>query len=595
MAADSREMKMMNSIRQHCMTLACLVLLAFASLWPQHGYAVDPFADYGMAMYERPALPAAQSEVTFPPGLLKLWTKALQRPEVELQRMVIDSMALAHRQGLPDVGELRPDLRKILRAPDQSLDLVRAAANALIALESRNDADLLAEVAVRHGGTVAQIVEPALATWKSNVMKEVWLERVRSRVSSSLSMVMAIEGLGKIGASEARDALAEIVKQPRAPASVRMASAQVLARLDSSGLVELAQLIRSGSSESNPLPAVLAIELLSAQNGADSVAMLEDLLDHPSHAVQSGALAQLLRIDPELVDSHIDRFADSSDAGIRTTCARSMIATKKVQRIEQLAAILDDENPSLRREVSTALVNLASVAQLKEEVIQRVSDVLNQDSWRGCEQASVVLAKLDYDPAGPRMVELLAHDRGEVKVAAAWGLTQLKIEELLPAMLAHAQGVNDLAPAVREQVAHLFIAMGDQRYAAAVPLMREYLPKNFTIGTNARAAAAWALGLVYEDDPQADLVNIMLERLNDTRSVEPELSEVRRMCAVSLGRMKAEAALPVLRENGGTEAPASHASDWAIQRMTGEPMPVFPPRQTEIGGWFLSPIPETSY
>jgi HEAT repeat protein len=275
-----------------------------------------------------------------------------------------------------------------------------------------------------------------------------------------------------------------------------------------------------------------------------------------------------------------------------------MIAKKSVDRIEPLCELLNDVNPSLRRQVAAALLELAEVENLEQEILTRLTDVQNRNEWRACEQACFVLAKLDHKPSGERMVELLGHERGEVKVASAWGLTQLRIEALLPDMLDHAQSVydgfkskqlNDNMPGVSLHVAHLFIAFGDQRYSEAHPLLREYLPKSYTLGYEARPAAAWALGMLYEDDPQEDLAKIMVERMSDN-GMEPEISHVQQMCAISLGRMKAESGLGALRKFANSDSDLGRACYWSIERMTGETAPPGRTLTGEIGGWFLEPI-----
>ena len=207
-----------------------------------------------------------------------------------------------------------------------------------------------------------------------------------------------------------------------------------------------------------------------------------------------------------------------------------------------------------------------------------------------------MLTKLEHRPSGRRMVELLGHQRGEVQVAAAWGLTKLRIEELLPDMLDHAQSIydgfrsgvlNDNMPGVSLHIAHLFIAFGDQTYEAAEPLLLEYIPKDHSLGLESRAAAAWALGLLHEGDADSDLVPIFVARLYDN-AIDPDTHELRSMCAISLGRMMAESALPDLRQLAATSMPACY---WAIERMTGEP----PPEEVThdpaiVNDWFLAPI-----
>ena len=135
-------------------------------------------------------------------------------------------------------------------------------------------------------------------------------------------------------------------------------------------------------------------------------------------------------------------------------------------------------------------------------MIESVVEIQSKKQWQGCEQANYVLGVLKHFPAGARMVELLGHQRGEVKVSSAWGLNQLRLKEHLPAMLEHAQSIwdgfqskqlNGLTRGMTLHQAFLFNAFGDQRYQPAKSLMRKYVPKNFEIGADARIAAVWAL------------------------------------------------------------------------------------------------------
>jgi HEAT repeat protein len=245
------------------------------------------------------------------------------------------------------------------------------------------------------------------------------------------------------------------------------------------------------------------------------------------------------------------------------------------------------------------LLQLAEDPGLRKQVIVESMRVLRQDQWRGCEQACVLLARLDHKDSGRRMVELLGHERGEVTVAAAWGLTQLRVEALLPDMLDHAQSVfdgfragqlNDDMPGASLHVAHLFIALGDRKYGPADPLLRQYLPKDFSLGAESRAAAAWAVGFLYEEDPQQDLVALLAGRLNDIGGLEPELDVVRQMCAVSLGRMNVESSRDDLRKYAGSGGGVPGACSWALERITGEKPPPIEPQVRPVDDWFLAPL-----
>jgi hypothetical protein len=141
------------------------------------------------------------------------------------------------------------------------------------------------------------------------------------------------------------------------------------------------------------------------------------------------------------------------------------------------------------------------------------------------------------------------------------------------------------------QAQQLHQLFGILRYRDADPLLREYVPKE-QIDTRARSAAFWALGLIHEDESDCDLAPVFAERLADVTSLPPESGIVRWMAAVGLGRFKAASQLETLRrfaERDTMFAESGIASYWAIERITGEPMPPEPVETMRIGGWFLEP------
>ena len=193
------------------------------------------------------------------------------------------------------------------------------------------------------------------------------------------------------------------------------------------------------------------------------------------------------------------------------------------------------------------------------------------------------------------MVELLGHQRGEVKVSSAWGLNQLKLEEHLPEMLEHAQSIwdgfqskqlNGLTRGMTLHQAFLFNAFGDQRYQPAKPLMRKYVPKNFEIGADARIAAVWALGMLHENDPETGLAAALDGRIKDNGQF-PELEGVRNMAAVSLGRMKSVPNLDTLYQFADE---GLAGAQWALHHMEGRELPNPSPNRVFIDDWFLSPV-----
>jgi hypothetical protein len=149
-----------------------------------------------------------------------------------------------------------------------------------------------------------------------------------------------------------------------------------------------------------------------------------------------------------------------------------------------------------------------------------------------------------------------------------------------------------------EQVSYLFQLFGNQRYAAADPLMRKYIPKmspGIEYAGYARPAAVWALGCIHENQASPELTQAFSERLKDAVSPFPERDIVRRMSAVSLARMGSRSELGTLRSFIHEDGPGRFtgpACRWGVWHLTGEVIPQPPPLVTGMNDWFLVPRQE---
>ena len=180
--------------------------------------------------------------------------------------------------------------------------------------------------------------------------------------------------------------------------------------------------------------------------------------------------------------------------------------------------------------------------------------------YRGVEQALLLLGALDHKNVAGVAVELLEHDHPRVLVTAAWALRVLQVKETLPSMLDRAIRVSHVFLGGRskratmggavgmDQVAHLFDAFGQMKYREAEDLLRKYIPKNLDIGENSRPAAITAIGKLYQDDPDPELVGQLVARLHDWESDPAEINLVCSMSAIALGRMNAESAMKDLEK-----------------------------------------------
>jgi hypothetical protein len=135
---------------------------------------------------------------------------------------------------------------------------------------------------------------------------------------------------------------------------------------------------------------------------------------------------------------------------------------------------------------------------------------------------------------------------------------------------------------------------GEGKYAPAEAALRGIVPPKTPAGFETRAAACWALGLLHEGKAVPELSGMLAGRLAAVNPFDVEDARVRRMSAISLGRMRAKDGLPTLREFYTDGKPSleavNNACGWAIEQITGEKMP--PPgivRAPQLG-WFLVPL-----
>jgi hypothetical protein len=142
------------------------------------------------------------------------------------------------------------------------------------------------------------------------------------------------------------------------------------------------------------------------------------------------------------------------------------------------------------------------------------------------------------------------------------------------------------------QVAQLAYSLGRANYRPAAAVLAQFVPKQFNIGAESRAAAIWALGVIHEKAPPEEIVHALIERVGDESVTLPEDMRVRRMAAVALGRMKAHDAQETLRKyyyGKLTVEPFPNACGWALEQISGDKLPASGTVTVVQTGWFLEP------
>ncbi|MFL5342780.1 MAG: hypothetical protein ACJ8F7_21820 [Gemmataceae bacterium] len=542
-----------------------------------------------------PDIPKARVVKVFSPRLIPLWLQALDRPEADLKYQAATTIALAHRRGMPGLSATVEPLLRAIDQPGQHATVRLAAAQALITLDARDAAKSLFAHSQADGVEMRNLVEPALAVWDFEPARAVWLERTNHTGLPRRSDLLAIRALGQVREAKAAPRLRELAASPGTDPIVRLEAAKSLGTIQRSGLEPLAEQI---AGEKETAAQLVAASLLRHHRGDVVATIQQRLAVEAGPAAAAVALDGLLDGDPGRVLPLIPTLLANSDAEVRAKAVEAFRRKLPLQDVPAVAGLLDDPHPKVRVSARKSLREAA--AQHGSAVRQEAMRAVAADRWRALEQAAILLGQLGHKPAGQRLVELLRFDRPEVFVAAAWALRKLAIPETLPDQLREidrrwqeAEKFNAAAPRemIDLEVSQLAQSLGRAKYTDAAPVLARFIPKLARIGPLARVAAIWALSLI-QPVPPPGLVRELIGRVTDDATMMPEDLRVRRMSAVALGRLRADTALPALRKyypKRLTTDGFSNACGWALERITGEPLPRTGVTEVAQTGWFLEP------
>jgi HEAT repeat protein len=582
-------------------SLLCLVV-SFVAMPARAAGVIDS------PMYRDPDVPASRYLIVYSDKPKKLWLKALARPEADLKRKAAEVIVLAHRNGVKGLESTVAPLSAVLEEGEDRAVVRLAVARALIALDARSTAAILYKSAKAGDADLRDQVEVALARWDYRPIREMWLARLGDPAVRPRDLMLAIRCLGSVREKRAADRFRELMLSDRTLPSVRLHAARALGAVRGEGLEKDAGTLAEDTSRRGIPSRLSAVGLLRRHSSKEAVALLQRLSRDREPAVTAVAVARLLEIDSKLALPALDHLLASPDASVRSFGVEVLFRHRTEKHVRLLGERLDDLHPDVRMKARGSLYELASKKELRQPIIDVAMEVLGRvtGSWRGLEQAAILLTQLDHKPAARRLLELLESDRAEVYVTAGWGLRKLAVRDMLPGVLSYvnAELSRQMAGASRKrgamvdhQLSQLNQFMGQQRYAEADRVLQRFIPHLLNpIVDEARAAAIHALGLIHQGKKApAGLVKALLARLADVASMPPEDARVRQMSAITLGRLKAKEALELLKRFGPSEPrmatnPLPNSCAWAVSQITGEKMPPAETIRHQLTLGFLVPL-----
>lgn len=574
------------------------VLLAAAQplgpIVPEDGGLID------LPMLRDPALAVPESVIEFDPRYKPMWLLAMNRPEFDLRLDSIEAFAEVSRDGMTGLDDVVPALMDRL-SNDENIKVRLAAADALAVFDARQAADpmLVASQDLRNVGSgMVLAVDPSLAVWSHAPAVPVWMARLEQVNADPTRAASAMRSLATVKATDAIAPLLDVAIAPNQRVDLRLEAGRALGHIATQGLVEDAQRLAQGAR----LDRQIAVMMLGSHTDVEAVALLRTLAVDDDPATAAAALGVLNTIDPAVVVGMAAELVDRNDANVRYQAAEALATDGSDESIVLLGELLNDRSVAVRNRAREALVVFAAQSDLGGAVRAELADALERDGWRGLEQSALLAGIIDDKTTSGRLTQLLDHDRAEVRLATAAALRQLAVPETMPMMLDRAKVLTEVysdstlgkAAAFGRETTQLFMAFGENRFAPAEAVMKQYIPKSSGFDGDARAAAVYALGKLYEGQLNNEYVGAFRGRLSDINPMDPEYDLVRRFAAIGLGRMNAQAATGVLNRFASDEATTEvgAACRWSITRITGQAPPEPEPIVSRPRDFFLVPLDE---
>ncbi len=563
-------------------------------------------------MMSQPVVKTTPVTLSYSPRLVPLWIQALKGSESAVQRQAAQAIYRASFFKVPDLETTIPHLQAVLAETKGNRSTRLAMAHALIQLEAREAAPLFFEVTKEGDFELCMLVEPALAAWKDQSVRQLWKQRLKNPLTSQGLTLLAIRQLAAVQEQSVVPRLEEIAGDESMRIAYRVEAAKALAVLGQTPLIEQADTLLK--LPGNALVDRLVGAWLLQQGKADLSSaqqdqwfeMLVQLAADEQTVVSRPALQALLALRPAYLVEQSDRWEENADPQVRGVVAQAWLKTAQPQaaHLQKLVMFLNDAKRLVRVEMAAGIKELCAQEAMRTLLTELLSAELDREVtfWRSKEQAIILLVAMEHQPVAKQLAALLDDSEGEVFATAAWGLRKLKAVDQFPAMLRRASEMEEIlkeslpedaaAEDVNEQLGQIFQAFGEMKYTQAMPLLTRCCQKN-GMTFPLRSAAVWAVGMIKAGNSEPALVKLFSQRILDEDIFNPEGQVVKQTCAIALGRMKSQDAVQLLLDKHNTQENTSRfkwACSWALNQINGHPILEMDEIKVAPGVWFLDVV-----
>lgn len=341
--------------------LTCFVMLASSSLLMGQTQLIDfqkvpliidwPQRQDPMLTPPKPAMVVTQS-------LHKIWLAALDQPEVQLRVHTMAAITTASKMQIENLKDIyAAKLRAILSQPQSDNALAMAAAQTLIALDDTEASPLLLQRNQSAQIDWVLLTDPALARWQKVDAVKTWIKRASDTDASWTIRHSALEQLAILHPEKAQGPLRQLLGEPALDALLKLNTAKELGQIATQGLLGDAQCLVQGNLTSK----LTAIACLQSHGSAQVRDFLQSQLQEsePAYILQVALL--LNKIAPQTLAANSDALLIHSDTSLRLLAVTNRIDQISAARVNQLAPMLADVHPEIRKTVRDAFIKIGAV------------------------------------------------------------------------------------------------------------------------------------------------------------------------------------------------------------------------------------------
>ena len=549
-----------------------------------------------------PMLTPPKPAIIVPQSLHKVWLAALDQPEVQVRVQTMEAITTASKMQIKNLTDIyAAKLRVILDQSQSNNALALAAAKTLIALDDKDASPLLLQR--NHSAQIDWVLltDPVLARWQRIDAVKTWIKRASDTNASWTIRHSALEQLATLHPENAQGPLRQLLGAPSLGPLLKLSTAKALGQIATQGLLGDAQSLVQGDLTSK----LTAIACLQSHDSGQVRKFLQSQLQEsePAYVLQVALL--LNKIAPQTLAAHSRSLQVHSDASLRLLAATNLIDQITAPRVNQLAPMLGDVHPAIRKTVRDAFIKLGTDKKLSHKIIAVTRKQLVRGNWQEQEQAAYILGKLGVKDSIDALFTVLQDSpHMEVRLACATAIRWLNVSSKREQALQICQGLFDRIKKTHASEHTLVLSqlvqwLGQSKYTPACPLLIKLIPKNSAPST-VREAGIWAIGKMGPTPETNTLTNQLMARIKDLNGMDPEIYDVQIAAMVTLVRLgKFQTLANYFNSSQETimmmlDMPEIQACQtWATSLSEGKPFVMPTPKPTIASSWFLQPLKMT--